>query len=201
VRGCGVTIPGTRLAFHQGVSPGGHLVTTAVACGAAAAITGDAVVTAAVAAGGFLIDVDHAFDYVVFERQRDLRPGAFLRYYLEGRTRYVVLALHSYELFALIALAAWWTSAGWLWGYLIGGLMHLTLDLIFNGELTPRSIVPFYSFVYRLAHRFDARAILGEPNIAPPPRQFWAAFFQGAKTAEGDVRRAPRLTRPWPPSC
>ena len=190
-----------RLAFQEGVSPGGHLVTTAVACGTAAAITGDPILTAAVAVGGFLIDVDHAVDYVVFERQRDLRPGVFLRYYLEGRTRRVVLALHSYELFALIALAAWWTEAAWLWGYLLGGLMHLSLDLIFNGELTPHSIVPFYSFFYRLAHRFDARAMLGEPKIAPPPRQFWAAFFQGAKAAEPDVEPAPRLARPSPPSC
>lgn len=183
------------------MSPGGHLVTTAVACGAAAAITGDAVLTAAVAVGGFFIDVDHAVDYVVFERQRDLRPGAFLRYYLEGRTRHVVLALHSYELFALLALAAWWSGAVWLWGYLVGGLMHLTLDLIYNGELTPRSIVPFYSFAYRLAHRFDARAMLGEPKVVPPPRQFWAAFFQGARVAGDDVTPASRLARPWPPSC
>jgi hypothetical protein len=178
------------------MSPGGHLVTTAVVCGATAAVSGDAVLTAAIAVGGFFIDVDHAFDYVVFERQRDLRPGTFLRYYLEGRTRRVVLALHSYELFALIALAAWWTDAVWLWGYLAGGLMHLTLDLIFNGELTPRSIVPFYSFGYRLAHRFDARAMLGEPKIAPPSRQFWMAFFQGAKAADADVRPAARLARP-----
>jgi hypothetical protein len=183
------------------MSPGGHLVTTAIACGTTAAITGDPVLTGAVAVGGFLIDVDHAVDYVVFERQRDLRPGAFLRYYLEGRTRRVVLALHSYELFALIALAAWWSDAMWLWGYLLGGLMHLTLDLIFNGELTPRSIVPFYSFVYRLAHRFDARAMLGEPKVAPPPRGFWAAFFQGARAADGDVTSAASVPRPWPPSC
>jgi hypothetical protein len=166
-----------------------------------AAITGDATATAAVAAGGFFIDVDHAVDYVVFERQRDLRPGVFLRYYLEGRTRRVVLALHSYELFALIALAAWWTGAVWLWGYLLGGLMHLALDLIFNGELTPRSIVPFYSFLYRLAHRFEARAMLGEPEIAPPPRAFWAAFFQGSKVADGAIAHERRLPRPWPPSC
>jgi hypothetical protein len=192
---------GTRLAFQEGVSPGGHLVTTAAACATAAAITGDGVLTAAIAAGGFLIDLDHAVDYVVFERQRDLRPGAFLRYYLEGRTRRVVLALHSYELFALLAFAAWWSDAVWLWGYLIGGLMHLTLDLIFNGELTPRSIVPFYSFVYRLAHRFEARAMLGDPKIAPPPRQFWAAFFQGARTAEGATAAGSPLPRPWPPSC
>lgn len=192
---------GTRLAFQEGVSPGGHLVTTAIACGTAAAITGDPVLTGAVAVGGFLIDVDHAVDYVVFEGQRDLRPGVFLRYYLEGRTRRVVLALHSYELFALLAFTAWWTNAAWLWGYLLGGLMHLTLDLIFNGELTPRSIVPFYSFLYRLAHRFDARAMLGERKVAPPPGQFWAAFFQGARAANGDVTSASSVPRPWPPSC
>ncbi len=178
------------------MSPGGHLVTTAAACATAAAITGDGVVTAAIAAGGFLIDLDHAVDYVVFERQRDLRPGVFLRYYLEGRTRRVVLALHSYELFALLAVAAWWSDAVWLWGYLLGGLMHLTLDLIFNGELTPRSILPFYSFFYRLAHRFDARAMLGDPRIAPPAPQFWAAFFQGARIAEDDAGSGATLARP-----
>lgn len=183
------------------MSPGGHLVTTAAACAAAAVTTGDGALTAAVAVGGFLIDVDHAFDYVVFERQRDLRPGAFLRYYLEGRTRRVVLALHSYELFALLALAAWWSNASWLWGYLLGGLMHLGLDLIFNGELAPRSIVPFYSFTYRLAHRFEAAAMFADVTMAAPPSSFWRAFFQGASLADEHVA-APGagLVRSWPPS-
>ena len=187
---------GTRLAFEDGVSPGGHLVTTAVACVTAVAISGDPVLAAGIAAGGFLIDIDHAVDYVVFERQRDLRPGVFLRYYLEGRTRRVVLALHSYELFALLAIVASWSNATWLWGYLIGGMMHLTLDAIFNGELTPRSILPFYSFAYRLAHRFEASAMLGDPKILPPPRGFWAAFFRGAKAAEADSAPGSSLVRP-----
>ena len=107
------------------MSPGGHLVTTVAACGTAAALTGDAALTAGIGVGGFLIDVDHAVDYVLFERQRDLRPGAFLRYYIEGRVQRVVLALHSYELFALLVVAAWWSGAVWLWGYLLGGAMHL----------------------------------------------------------------------------
>jgi hypothetical protein len=188
------------LAFEQGMSPGGHLVTTAAACAATAALTGNITLTAAIGVGGFLIDVDHAVDYVLFERQRDLRPGVFLRYYLEGRTRHLVLALHSYELFALLALAAWWTGAVWLWGYLAGGLMHLALDLLVNGELTPRSIVPFYSFGYRLVHRFDAAALLGSPETAPAPNGFWMAFFQGATLAEPREPAAPALVRSWPPS-
>ena len=84
------------------MSPGGHLVTTAAACVAAAALTESPMLTAAIAAGGFFIDVDHAIDYVLLEKQRDWTPGAFLRYYLSGKVQRAVLMLHSYELFALL---------------------------------------------------------------------------------------------------
>jgi len=163
------------------MSPGGHLVTTAVACAASAVLTESFPLTAGIALGGFGIDVDHAIDYVLVERQRDLRPSAFLRYYLGGRVRRAVLVLHSYELFALLMAAAWWTDALPLWGYLLGGLMHLALDLVFNGELTPRSISAFYSFAYRLAHRFDTAALFGPVGDRVVPASFWHAFFTGAE--------------------
>jgi hypothetical protein len=176
------------------VSPGGHLLTTLAACAASAALGGPPALTAGIAVGGFLIDVDHAFDYVVVERQRDLRPGAFLRYYLAGRVRRVVLVLHAYETFALLAALAWWLQATALWGYLLGGLMHLGLDLAFNGALTPRSIVAFYSFGYRLAHGFDAVRLFGPGGRALPPG-FWAAFFIDlGRRARG--RRSPPADRP-----
>ena len=158
------------------MSPGGHLLTTVAACGTAAALTGSLPLVAGIALGGFLIDVDHAVDYVLVERQRDLRPGVFLRYYLGGRARRTVLVLHSYELFAILTAWAWWSEAVPIWGYLLGGFMHLALDIVFNGEFTPRSIGAFYSFGYRLAHRFEARALLGDCG-RPVPRAFWAAFF------------------------
>src|SRR5438046_8559354 len=85
------------LATLPRVSPGGHLVTTAGACAAFAAAGADTATIATIFAGGFLIDVDHAIDYVAFERQRDLRPLTFLRYYLGGAFRRIVLVLHSYE--------------------------------------------------------------------------------------------------------
>ena len=71
------------------MSPGGHLVTTAATCAVVYAGTGSPALTAGLAAGGFLIDVDHVVDYVLFERQRDLRPGSFLRYYVNGRVQRV----------------------------------------------------------------------------------------------------------------
>lgn len=158
-------------------------MTTAAACAAAATLTESLPLTAAIFAGGFLIDVDHAADYVLFEKQRDLSPGAFLRYYLSGRVQRAVLVLHSYELFALLGVAAWWTDSLVLWGYLLGALMHLALDLIFNGEYLPRSIGAFYSFGYRLAHRFSMASLLGIHDELAVPANFWSAFFRGAKPA------------------
>ena len=162
------------------MSPGGHFITTAAACAVTAYATGSVPITAAVAAGGFFIDVDHAADYVLFDRQRDLRPQAFLDYYVAGRMRYAVLVLHSYELFAVLLAIAWWTQAPLLSGYLIGALIHLGLDILFNGRITPYSITAFYSFGYRLAHRFDAVALLGMVEHPRVARGFWRMFFEGA---------------------
>jgi hypothetical protein len=163
------------------MSPGGHLVTTLAVCAATAISTESWPVVAGLAAGGFLIDVDHAIDYVVVERQRDLRPGAFLRYYLEGRVRRTVLALHSYELLAVLIALAWCTGNPWVLGYVGGALMHLALDLAFNGEYTPHSIVRFYSFVYRATYRFDAARLLGVAPRRPVAAGFWRAFFGGTE--------------------
>src|SRR5439155_1561149 len=82
----------------------------------------------------------------VVERRRELTPAAFLRYYAEGHARRMVLALHAYEVFLALAALAWWLGSVWVAGYLVGGAMHLALDIGFNGRLTPRNIFAFYSF-------------------------------------------------------
>jgi hypothetical protein len=117
-----------------------------------------------VAVGGFFIDIDHAIDYVLFNRQRDLRATVFLHYYLEALAGRVVLALHSWELFALLAVIAWWMRWPLLWGYLGGATMHLLLDIAFNSEFLPKNIVAFYSFAYRAAHGFDGATLFGAPR-------------------------------------
>ena len=150
-------------------------MTTLAACAATATATGSVPLTLGVAAGGFLIDVDHALDYVLFDGQRDLRPASFLRYYVEGRVQRVVLALHSYELFVVLGGLAWWLNSLPLWGYLMGALMHLALDIAFNGEYMPTSITAFYSFAYRAANGFDARRLLGGPRVTADG--FWSSFF------------------------
>jgi hypothetical protein len=179
------------LRSNDVMSPGGHLVTTTAACAVTAYATGSPPLAAAVFAGGFLIDLDHIADYVLFEKQRDLRPAAFLRYYVEGHIRRAVLVLHSYELFLVLAALAWWTQSVLLSGYLVGALMHLGLDIVFNGRITPYSIAAFYSFGYRLAHRFDAQALLGIAERSAGG-SFWAMFFSNGES----MRPLPEAPQP-----
>ena len=180
-----------RLPDAKVMSPGGHLVTTVAACAATAYATGSLPLTAAVAAGSFFIDLDHVFDYIVIDKQRDLRPSAFLRYYVGGHIRRAVLPLHSYELFAALIAIAWWTDDALVAGYLVGALLHLALDIVFNGQVTPYSIAAFYSFGYRLYHRFDAAKMLGLAE-RPVGGGFWAMFFASPEAVRPLPGLAPR---------
>ncbi len=165
------------------MSPGGHLVTTAVACAGVYAATGNATLTAGLAAGGFLIDVDHVVDYVLFERQRDLRPASFLKYYLGGKAQRVVLVLHSYELLVLLAALAWVTRIDVIWGWVLGMLLHLPLDIIFNGKFASGGLVHFYSFIVRARVGFRAAHFTDRERQPVTDDAFWTAFFRGARVA------------------
>jgi hypothetical protein len=175
------------------MSPGGHLITTALACAGVYALTGLAALTAGVIAGGFLIDVDHVLDYVVVEGQRDLRPAAFLRYYSEQRMRRVTLVLHSYELVALLVALAWATNWTPLWGYILGVSLHLPLDVFFNGRLLSRNLIPFYSIAYRWRLGFRAEPLLGlaiQRTAGSFWRSFFAEFFPPTPAAEAEATRS-----------
>jgi hypothetical protein len=173
------------------MSPGGHLITTALACAGVYALTGSGALTAGVLAGGFLIDVDHVLDYVVVEGQRDLRPAAFLRYYSEQRMRRVALVLHSYELVALLVALAWATNWTPLWGYILGVALHLPLDVFFNGRLLSRNLIPFYSLAYRWRLGFRAEPLLGLA-IQRTAGSFWRSFFAELfpRTPAGEMNAA-----------
>lgn len=188
-------------ARKPAISPGGHLVTTAIACAAVYAGTESLAVTAGLAAGGFLIDVDHVVDYVLFERQRDLRPGSFLRYYLNGKAQRVVLVLHSYELLLLLAALAWYTNVDWLWGWVFGMLLHLPLDIVFNGKFASSGLVHFYSFIVRARAGFRADRFTDRARRPVSADSFLSAFFNSGQVEDGEPTSpapgpAPRTTEP-----
>jgi hypothetical protein len=148
--------------------PKGHLVTSAVLSGGILAATQSVELAAGAFAGGFLIDLDHYFDYFVFNKQRDPRPRPFLEYYLNNRFNLVVLPLHAYELMAVLGGLAFFFPNPLLIGYLIGAAMHMGLDLHFNQECVG-STVPFYSFIYRAKNKFLKKHLLRGPKSAEIP--------------------------------
>src|SRR6185295_11783898 len=110
--------------------PGGHLATSIALAGVAYVSTGSAETAAGCFAGGFLIDVDHYLDYLIFERQwRRPGPAQFLRYYFRNQPRLLVLPLHSYELMTLLVILAALRRPPLLIGYLLGAVMHLGFDI------------------------------------------------------------------------
>ncbi|MBI4608035.1 MAG: hypothetical protein HY726_03395 [Candidatus Rokubacteria bacterium] len=150
------------------MKPGGHLATALALGGAGYVVTGSAELAGGCFAGGFLIDADHYLDYLAFERQwRRPGPTEFLRYYFRHRYQRIVLALHSLELLVTLALlsVAWPRPA--LLGYLFGALLHVTLDILVNGEHLLKRPVLFYSFAYRASLGF-ATARLQTPLVIPP---------------------------------
>ncbi len=146
--------------------------------------------------------MDHVVDYVLFERQRDLRPGSFLRYYLDGKAQRVVLVLHSYELLVLLAAIAWYTNVDWLWGWVFGMLLHLPLDIVFNGKFASSGLVHFYSFIVRAragfrADRFmDRRAGPSPPTTSGPRSSGARQLADDAPTGPGPPVRPRRAAEP-----
>lgn len=161
------------------MKPGGHLATAAALSGAGYAVTGSLELAAGCLAGGFLIDADHYLDYLIFEGQwRHPSPTDFLRYAFTYRYKKIVEPLHSFELVGLLALLALvWPRAALL-GYIVGALLHITLDILVNGEHILRQPVLFYSFVYRACRGFSAARLFSRLVIPPgagqaPLREFF----------------------------
>jgi hypothetical protein len=145
----------------QTMMPGGHLATAIALSGVAYASTGSVEAAAGCFAGGFLIDVDHYLDYLVFENQwRRPGPRSFLAYYFKMNAKRLVLPLHSAELmtalFAVLLLHPW----PLLVGYWFGAAMHLVFDVLVNGDFVLKRPCMFYVFGYRAYHRFAAAELL-----------------------------------------
>lgn len=144
----------------QAMMPGGHLATAAALGGVAYSVTGSGEVAAGCFAGGFLIDVDHYLDYLVFEKQwRRPSPLTFLSYYFTFSPKRFVLPLHSAELMAILFAILLFRPWPLLVGYWFGAAMHLTFDMLVNGEYALKRVMLFYIFTYRAAHGFAAEQL------------------------------------------
>jgi hypothetical protein len=172
--------------------PGGHLATALALAGTTYAATGSVEAAAGCFAGGFLIDVDHYLDYVVVEKQwQHANPLSFLRYYFSYSPKRLVLPLHSMELMTLLFAVIVARPIPLLVGYWFGAAMHLTFDMLVNGEYALKKVFFFYFFSYRASRGFAAAQMLDRievPEIATahPIRDFfrWRPPFSTRPVAE-----------------
>jgi hypothetical protein len=180
--------------------PGGHLATSIALSAGVYASSGSTALAAGCFAGGFLIDVDHYLDYIVFEGQwRRPDPASFLRYYFTGQAQKMVLPLHSLELMMALTMLTAIAPHPLLTGYLAGAAMHLLFDVLVNGEHALRMPVLFYSFAYRASQRFSVTALLDPVSVpahagARPWKDFffrWLPTVRRQRRVEGDTPRVP----------
>jgi hypothetical protein len=163
--------------------PGGHLATALTLSTTTYLATGSAEAAAGAFAGGFLIDVDHYLDYLVFEKQwRRPGPVSFLRYYFTNRPRRAVLPLHSAELMTVLLAVIFAHPWPLLVGYWVGAAMHLICDILVNGEYGLRRPVMFYVFAYRASQRFATDNLLNDVVVpaeagSRPVRDFFVRWF------------------------
>lgn len=175
--------------------PGGHLATGIALGGVAYASTGSVEAAVGCIAGGFLIDVDHYFDYLVFEKQwRHPGPQAFLGYYFKHCPKRLVLPLHSIEFMAVLLFVIFRHPWPLLVGYWFGALMHLIFDVLVNGDYTLRRAGLFYFFTYRAAHNFAAETLLDIEGPAVAVRSPIRDFFTW-KPIEANRRNSEDLDR------
>jgi hypothetical protein len=81
-------------------------------------------------------------------------------------------------------------------------LLHLPLDIIFNGKFASGGLVPFYSFIVRARAGFRAARFTDRPPRPATDEGFWTVFFKGARLASDSAENAggrlptPRETPP-----
>jgi hypothetical protein len=146
--------------------PGGHLATSLTLSATTYYATGSLEASAGAFAGGFLIDVDHYLDYLVFERQwRRPSPVSFLQYYFMNRPRRLVLPLHSAELMTILFGFIFFHPLPILVGYWVGAAMHLAFDILVNGDYGLTRPFAFYVFCYRASQHFNADNLLNDVAV------------------------------------
>ena len=143
--------------------PGGHLATAVVLSGTTYVTTGSVEASAGAFAGGFLIDVDHYLDYLIFEKQwRRPSPFSFLSYYFTLSPQKIVLPLHSIELMTVLLGILLVHPLPLLVGYWVGAAMHMTFDVLVNGECALKRAFAFYFFAYRASLHFAAEKLIAD---------------------------------------
>jgi hypothetical protein len=129
-----------------------HLTLSVIAGVLIGALTGNYWAIAWAIGSGFLIDVDHLFDYLLFKKFKNLNLKEFFSGTFFDKSGKVILPLHGYEYgVVLIILGLVYINFNWLYLALgVSLIFHLIYDTISN-----KPSWPTYFVFYRLFYRFD----------------------------------------------
>jgi hypothetical protein len=119
------------------------------------ALTDSVTAAALFAVAAVAIDVDHAVDYLLWNKSPlslagFFEPGSLLK------ADYLVFFLHSYEWVLALALLSWWTGSPEILAVTSGFGLHLLMDEAGNRlPAGPTRIkLPFYFIIYRVQMGF-----------------------------------------------
>lgn len=101
---------------------------------------------------GFLIDVDHLFDYLKFTKLKrfDLKEFASAKYFDYANKVYLPLHGYEYAVILIIMAGIWPKDAWWMLALAFSQILHLLYDTISN-----KPIWPTYFLIYRINKNFD----------------------------------------------
>ena len=114
---------------------------------------------------GFLIDIDHVFDYLILAK-KDFSIKNLLSWCYNNEWEIIFLFFHSYELYFLLGIITYYFPNGILIGLMLGTGVHLILDQIWNCHLRSEFRVSpwFYFLTYRVYYGFRKDKLCNENN-------------------------------------
>ena len=131
-----------------------HVYSSAVLSGTLFAVTQSALIAVSAFLSGVLIDLDHLIDFLLFSEERFSIQG-FFSWFDEMKWQKVTLLFHSYEVYALLCVAALFYPNPVLLGILLGSGLHLVLDQIGLRGFGRRWNVRFAPMYYFLSYRYS----------------------------------------------
>jgi hypothetical protein len=129
-----------------------HISTSALLAAAVYAYSRSVPEATSCLVSGVLIDLDHLVDFHLFSGER-FSIANFFSWCNEARWQRIILILHSYELFGILCVVAYYLNSAVLRGVVWGAGLHLLLDQL--GNLRTFRLSPwFYLLGYRIAMGF-----------------------------------------------
>ncbi len=105
------------------------------------------VITVVASLSTILVDIDHALDFLIFSAEKFSIKNLFV-WCEQAKWERVTLIFHSYELYFLLGVIAYYFPSDILKGLMLGLGMHFLLDQIWNCHLRKDyHLTPWFYFL------------------------------------------------------